>query len=159
MKHIIFFLLVLAPYAQAGLTIGKPLPNVTLPQSNGSSWQSASLRGHKHLVIYMDPDKRKNVQPLLKALRTSSKTIQTVAIVNLAATWMPNKILISKLKQNQSKMKNTSYVFDKKRTLVKAWGLTDNDTEVLVLDRNGKLLYRKHGALNWASVESILKKL
>jgi predicted transcriptional regulator len=160
MKRILFTsLLVLALQAQAGLTIGKPLPDITLPQSNGSSWHSNSLRGHKHLLIYMDPDKRKNVQPLLKALQASSRSLQTVAIVNLAATWMPNKILISKLKQNQSKMKNTTYLFDPKRMLVRAWGLADNDTEVLVLDRNNRVLYRKHGPLDSVSVNAILHHL
>jgi predicted transcriptional regulator len=154
----LLLLLSIASQTLFALGVGQSLPEATLLQANGSAWHSTSLRGQKHLVIYMDPDKRKNIQPLLKALQASPKSIRTVAIVNLAATWMPNKVLMSKLKKNQGKMKNTHYVFDKKRTLVKAWGLADNDTEVLVLDRNGKLLYRKHGALNRALIETILKK-
>jgi len=141
------------------------LPSVTLSGSNGGyadgrSWDSTALKGATRLIIYMDPDKRKNIDPLMKALsRNRSKAFTTVAIVNLAATWMPNRVLISKLNKQKSKMKHTEYVFDKKRVLVSKWGLPDDDTTVIVADATGKVLYEKSGKLTNTDVTTILKKV
>ncbi len=145
--------------------VGHPLPDATLSgasggYADGKSWTSASLKGTPRLIIYMDPDKRKNVAPLTKTLsRNTSRTFTTVAIVNLAATWMPNRVLISKLNKQKSKMKRTEYVFDKKRVLVSKWELPDNDTTVIITNAAGKVLYAKSGKLTDTDVSTILKKL
>jgi len=151
--------------ALMAIPLGQPLPSVTLSGKNGGfadgkAWRSQTLVGSKHLIIYMDPDKRKNITPLMEALsRSTSKTFSTVAIVNLAATWMPNRVLISKLNKQKAKMKRTEYVFDKKRVLVSKWGLPDDDTTVIVADAAGKVLYAKSGKLTDTDVSTILKKL
>jgi len=159
MKHIyIALLLSLSVHA---VEIGKVPPKVTLSVGDsGKSWSSQSLRRGKHLVIYMDPDERKNVEPLLQKIQhLKTKRFTTVAIVNLAATWMPNSVLISKLKEKQKSMKKTIYLFDKQKTLVKKWGLKDDNTIVMVLGPKGKLKLKKTGKLSGSDVREILKKL
>jgi len=164
MKTLLLFWIAFSVMVMA-IPLGKPLPPVTLSGTNGGladgkAWQSQTLVGSEHLIIYMDPDKRKNITPLMKALsRSSSKTFSTVAIVNLAATWMPNRVLIAKLNEQKSKMKRTEYVFDKKRVLVSKWGLPDDDTTVIVTDKRGRVLYHKSGKLSQADIDTILKKI
>ncbi len=163
MKSILISLIATSVSLMA-LNIGQSLPPVTLSgkdggYADGKTWHSKTLVGSTHLVIYMDPDKRKNIDPLMKVLRQkSSRNVTTVAIVNLAATWMPNRVLISKLNKQKSKMKRTKYVFDKKRVLVSKWELPDESTSVIVVGASGKVLYHKSGKLTKSDVANILKK-
>jgi len=164
LKKLIIILVAMSVSLMA-IDIGKPLPSIVLSSKNGGyadgkAWHSKHLEGSVHLIIYMDPDKRKNIEPLMKAIRqTSSKHFTMVAIVNLAATWMPNRVLISKLNEQKSKMKRTEYVFDKKRILVSGWGLPDDDTTVIITDKKGRVFYQKNGKLSDTDVATILKKI
>jgi len=161
----IFILVVTVSLSLMAVEVGQPLPSVTLSgkqggYANGKSWESTKLKGHSRLIIYMDPDKRKNIDSLMKALsRNTSHTFTTVAIVNLAATWMPNRVLISKLNKQRSKMKQTEYIFDKKRILVSRWGLPDDDTTVMVVNAAGNVLYAKSGKLTDTDVAAVLHKV
>jgi len=161
MKKSIFLLLYFT-LSMMAIEIGKVPMAITLDGKNGGdakgkAWHSSMLKGKAHLVIYMDPDERKNIEPLLKKIkRVKKKSFSTVAIVNLAATWMPNGILMSKLKKNQKDMKNTEYVFDKKKILVKKWGLKDDNTVAMVFNKQGKLIYKKTGPLSSTHIGNIL---
>jgi len=161
MKNIMIALLVLTASSMA-IEIGKRPIKVTLEgksgsDSRGEAWHSTSLKGSTHLVIYMDPDERSNIEPLMKKLKTlKTDGFQTIAIVNLAATWMPNSVLMSKLKKGQKGMKNTVYIFDKKKVLVKKWGLKDDNTVAMVFDKKGKLVYKKTGPLSSTHISNIL---
>ena len=161
MKNMIIALLVLTMSSMA-VEIGKRPVKITLTGKSGSdaqghAWHSTSLKGSTHLVIYMDPDERSNIEPLMKKIK-SLKTglFQTTAIVNLAATWMPSGVLMSKLKKGQKGMKNMVYVFDKKKVLVKKWGLKDDNTVAMVFDKKGKLIYKKSGPLSSTHIRNIL---
>ena len=161
MKKSILFLLFLTLNTMA-IEIGKVPIKITLADKsggdvNGNPWDSSALKGKFHLVLYMDPDKRKNIEPLLKEIKAlKQKNFTTVAIVNLAATWMPNSVLMSKLKKGQKNMKNIQYVFDKKKLLVKKWGLEDDNTVAMVFDQKGKLVYKKTGPLSSTHIRNIL---
>ncbi len=161
MKNIIIALVVLTANSIA-IEIGKKPVTISLAgktggDSKGEAWHSTSLKGSTHLVIYMDPDERSNMEPLMKRLKSlKTGSFQTIAIVNLAATWMPNSVLMSKLKKGQKGMQNTVYVFDKKKVLVKEWGLKDDNTVAMVFDKKGKLIYKKTGPLSSTHIRNIL---
>lgn len=146
------------------LGVGERLPHVTLQgstggMSDGRAWHSSSLRGKVHLILYMDPDKRKETQPLLDALKklnVNGRAYSTVAIVNLAATWMPDAILETMLAKKQKELKNTIFIFDRDRYLVKKWQMKDNDTNILIIDKYGKILYRKSGKITSADIDKII---
>jgi len=165
MKKIILF--VSSTFFCYALSLGEIPKNVVIDKSNGGTsqgeaWYSSSLKGKVHTLIYMDPDKRENNKLLLDALnKLSYKETQytTVAIVNLAATWMPNAILESKLKSKQKELKNMEYIFDKTKFLVKKWHLKDNDSNVFVLDKDGKVIYAKAGKISAQNVKLILNKI
>ena len=163
MRKIVIFLLAIFTIANA-LSVGERLPNVVLDKANGGTsdkkaWYSKTLRGKVHLILYMDPDKREETQALLDALNSlnvNSNSYSTVAIVNLAATWLPNAILESKLSKKQKELKNTVFVFDKRKYLVKKWGLKDNDSNVIIINRNSKVIYQKSGKISKMDIDTIL---
>ena len=118
--------------------------------SKDNAWHSKNLQGKVHILLYMDPDKREESMPFLDTLNAEKydkKKYSTVAIVNLAATWMPDAILESLLSKKQKELQNTEFVFDKTKCFVKKWQMKDDASNVLVLDKDMKVLYQKSGIL------------
>ncbi len=146
------------------VNVGDTLPHVTLEKENGGMshdkpWYSNSLKGKVHVLLYMDPDKRTESQALLDALNVlevDSQKYSTVAIVNLAATWMPDAILEGLLSKKEKELKNTSFVFDKKKYLVKKWKMKDDASNVFIVDKNLRVIYRKIGKLSSKEIEKII---
>jgi len=126
---------------------------------DGSAWESSMLKGKIHTVFYVDPDKRDLNNPLADALKARSfdrTKVNSVAIINLAATWLPNVFIESKLKEKQKKFPHTIYVKDKQKVLVKEWGLADDDSDILVFDQKGKLIYKKFGKVSDDEIKEII---
>jgi len=84
------------------------------------------------------------------------KKYASVAMINLAATWLPNAILESKLKAKQKEFPDTIYVKDRKKVLVKKWDLADDNSDILIFDKSGKLIYKKFGKLSPAEIQKVL---
>jgi len=149
------------------VNVGDTLPYATLENESGGTshnkpWHAKSLKGKVHLLLYMDPDKREETQELLDAvnvLKVDSKKYSTVAIVNLAATWMPDAILKGLLSKKEKELKNTSFIFDKKKYLVKKWKMKDDASNILIVDKNLKILYQKVGEVSKKDVNHILKTI
>ncbi|BBG65752.1 protein ytfJ precursor [Hydrogenimonas sp.] len=150
--------------AAHAVNIGERLPHVVLEKENGGtsdgkSWDSSTLESGVHLLLYMDPDRRKETQPLfdrLKRSATEGKPFPTVAIVNLAATWMPDFVLESMLSKKQKELKNTVFVFDRRKYLVDKWRLEDEASNVMIVDRNSEVLYYRSGEISPAEAEHII---
>ena len=163
MKKIILGFLVLLGSSVA-VELGKVPSSVTLDGDNGgktdgSAWNSKMLEGKVHILFYVDPDERDLNEPLSQALKKrhfDRKKYASVAMINLAATWLPNAILESKLKTKQKEFPDTIYVKDKKKVLVNKWGLADDNSDILVFDKKGKLIYKKFGKLSEKEVTSVL---
>jgi hypothetical protein len=160
------FIFILLGFTLIGnaIEIGHIPPHIILKKTNGGTtdgkaWDSKSLKGKVHTLLYMDPDKRSDSQILLDALaklNIDNHKYSTVAIINLAATWLPNSILQSKLKEKQKELKNMEYVFDKTKFLVKKWKLKDDASNVLILDKDSKVIYQKNGKLQPYDIKNIL---
>ena len=163
MKKIILVFLVLVGSVVA-VELGKVPSSVILDGDNGgktdgSSWNSKMLKGKVHIFFYVDPDERDLNEPLSQALKKrhfDRKKYASVAMINLAATWLPNAILESKLKAKQKEFPDTIYVKDKKKILVDKWGLADDNSDILIFDKKGKLIYKKFGKLLAKEVTSVL---
>jgi len=139
---------------------GKIPSSVNLSGSNGgkvdgSAWNSSSLKGKVSLVFYVDPDKKDVNQAFTKALQKEhfeSSKFTSIAIINMAATWMPNVALDALLKSKQKEFPRTVYVKDKKSVLVKKWALADDNSDILIFDKRGKLIYKKFGKLSTSEI-------
>ena len=159
---VLFFFL---PSALAQLKMGEVPQKVELKgklggRLDGSPWSSEELRGKVYVLFYVDPDKKdfnnETSEAILKEKFPGEK-FQSVAIINMAATWLPNFAISSSLKEKQKRYPRTIYVRDYKKVLVKTWNLADNNSDVLVFDRQGKLIFRKDGKLTPAEISNLLE--
>ncbi len=126
---------------------------------NGKAWDSSMLKGKIYTLFYVDPDEKDLNNPLadaLKARKFDRKKVNSVAIINLAATWLPNIVIEAKLKDKQKKFPNTLYVKDKKKVLVKEWNLADDNSDILIFNQKGKLIYKKFGEVSASEIKKVI---
>ena len=127
---------------------------------NGKAWSSSMLKGKIYTLFYVDPDKKElniDLANALKAKHFDRKKVNSVAVINLAATWIPNAILETMLEKKQKQFPDTLYVKDKKKVLVKQWDLADDNNDILIFDKKGKLIYKKFGKLNTAEIKEVIQ--
>ncbi|BAF69621.1 YtfJ family protein [Nitratiruptor sp. SB155-2] len=159
----VFMLSIIACFLMA-LEIGTIPKRVVLEKDkggtiDGSPFDTASMKGKVYLVIYSDPDKRDLNEPFfekVKAKNFDRNRYTSIAIINMAATWIPNFLLNAILKAKQKKYPYTVYVKDNKKVLVHAWQLPDNDQVVMIFDQNGRVQYIGHGKLSQKEQERAL---
>ena len=170
MKHLVTgFIFVLAiflinPSAQA-IELGEIPPNVELKEQlggrlDGTPWSSVELQGKVYVLFYVDPDEKDTNNEASDALdreKFPSEKFQSVGIINMAATWLPNFAISSALKDKQKRYPKTIYVRDYKKVLVNAWKIADDSSNVLAFDKKGKLIFRKDGKLTAEEIQTLLK--
>ena len=164
MKKIIIGLLFIVGSLFA-IELGKIPPQVTLSgdlgeKIDGGTWNSSMIKGKIYILFYVDPDKRDLNNALADALQSrnfNKHKVDSIAVINLAATWIPNAILENILKKKQKKFPDTLYVKDKKKVLVKKWHLSDDNSDILIFDSKGKLIYKKFGKVTKSEIKSIIK--
>ena len=156
-----------AQYSLADLKVGQTAETLVLKDElggylDGSPWSSEALKGKVSVLFYVDPDKKDLNNETSEALKKEGfppGEFQSFAVVNMAATWLPNFAISSSLKESQKKYKNTIYVRDYKKVLVGQWGISDDNNNVLAFDKNGKLIFRKDGRLNEQEIEKLIKTI
>ena len=170
MKHLVKCLIFVSAVflinqvAQA-IEIGEIPPKVELREKlggrlDGKPWSSEELQGKVHVLFYVDPDEKDTNNDASEALdreKFSSDKFQSVGIINMAATWLPNFAISSALKDKQKRYSKTIYVRDYKRVLVSAWKIADDSSNVLAFDKHGKLIFRKDGKLTAEEIQTLIK--
>jgi hypothetical protein len=170
MKHLmtalffIFVAILINPSAQA-IELGEIPPKVELKEKlggrlDGTPWSSAELQGKVYVLFYVDPDEKDTNNEASDALdreKFPSEKFQSVGIINMAATWLPNFAISSALKDKQKRYPKTIYVRDYKKVLVDAWKVADDSSNVLAFDKKGKLIFRKDGKLTAEEIQTLLK--
>ena len=150
----------------AELPIGEIPPKVVLKgdlggRIDGTQWSSEELVSEKVIVLfYVDPDESElnnHVSDALKAENYPKEKYGSIGMANMAATWLPNFAINMKLKSKQEKHKETVYVKDLDKTLVKKWGLSDDNSDVIVFGKDGRVLYSVDGKFTDAQVKEIVK--
>jgi predicted transcriptional regulator len=139
-----------------GVEVGEIPPKVVLDGEkggcvDGKAWDSSMLRDKVYVVFYVDPDekdKNEHFAKSLKAKHYDRSKYGSVAIVNMAATWKPNFIIEKILASKQEKYKDTLYVKDVESTLVKEWNLDDDESDIIVFDKDSKVLFYKAGKMS-----------
>ncbi|MBT3235591.1 MAG: transcriptional regulator [Bdellovibrionales bacterium] len=157
--------LLLATPIFAGLQSGQTLPSIEISGESGGlvaggAWKSQTLVNKVHVLFYVDPDEKESNLKLEEALSDAKfprENYQSVAIINMAATWLPNFAIASSLESKQKKYPNTIYVKDLKKVLVSGWGMGDDSYNVLILSKQGKILFYKKGTLNQDEINLAIK--
>ncbi|MGZ6250128.1 MAG: YtfJ family protein [Syntrophales bacterium] len=166
MKHLVeCLLLVLAVLlmnqAADAIEIGEIPPKIELKEKlggrlDGKPWSSEELRGKVHVLFYVDPDEKDTNNDASDALdreKFPGDRFQSVGIINMAATWLPNFAISSALKDKQKRYPTTIYVRDYKKVLVNTWKIADDSSDVLAFDKNGGLIFRKDGKLTTEEIQ------
>jgi YtfJ family uncharacterized protein len=151
--------------AWAGMELGQVPSKIELKEKlggrlDGAPWSSDELRGKVHVLFYVDPDEKDTNNETSEALdreKFPKEKFQSVAIINMAATFMPNFLISSSLKEKQEKYPRTLYVRDYKKVLVKEWQLTDDSSDIVAFDNQGKVIFRKDGKLTPEEIQQLLK--
>jgi len=146
------------------LNTGEVPPKVVISEKSGgyldgTEWNSSMLRSKLYVLFYVDPDEKDTNNKFSEALKAKNYDLNyfgTVAIINLAATWLPNVMIESKLKEKQKKYSNTIYVKDKSKVLVKEWQLQDDSSDVLIFNKSGELIYSYFGKLDSSEIAKAL---
>jgi len=150
----------------AELPIGEIPPKVVLKDDlggrlDGTQWSSEELVSGKVIVLfYVDPDESElnnHVSDALKAENYPKEKYGSIGMANMAATWLPNFAINMKLKSKQEQYKSTVYVKDLEKTLVKKWGLSDDNSDVVVFNKDGRVLYSVDGKFTDTQVKEIVK--
>ena len=148
------------------LPIGEIPPKVVLKDDlggrlDGTQWNSEELISGKVIVLfYVDPDESElnnHASDALKAENYPKEKYGSIGMANMAATWLPNFAINMKLKSKQEQYKSTVYVKDLDKTLVKKWGLSDDNSDVVVFGKDGRVLFSVDGKFTDAQVKEIVK--
>lgn len=162
---LLLFVLFFPTLALAGADVGQVPTQVELKAKSGgrldgTGWSSTEMKGKVFVLFYVDPDEKDLNNEASEALRKEefpAENYQSVAVINMAATWLPNFAIASSLKDKQKQYPRTLYVKDLSKELVKAWGLTDNTSDVLVVGKDGRVIFRKDGKLASQEVGTLIK--
>jgi len=165
MKIILLCLITCSFALFAKLSEGELPPKVVISGELGGKvpegeWNSESLRGKVHVLFYVDPDEDKLNKPLEKILDQANfpkKHYQSIGVVNMDATWLPNIAIESKLKSKQNEYPDVIYVRDNEKTLVNSWSLQDNSYDVVAFDKEGKVFFYKDGKVSDREAEKLVK--
>ena len=163
---VLMILLLSALHLSAELPIGEIPPKIVLEgdlggRLDGSAWNSEELISGKVMVLfYVDPDEsdlNNHVSDALKAENFPLDKYGSLGVANMGATWLPNFAINIKLKSKQAKHKSTIYVKDLKKTFVKSWGLKDDESDIILFGKDGKVLYSYDGKFSDAQVKELIQ--
>lgn len=159
--------MLLVHFAAHAVEIGEVPPKIELKEKmggrlDGTPWSSEELTGKVHVLFYVDPDEKDTNNEASEALdreKFPRDRFQSIGIVNMAATWLPNLAISSALKDKQKRYPTTLYVRDFKKALVNTWKVADHSSNVLAFDKNGKLIFRKDGKLTPEEVRKLIQAI
>ena len=148
----------------SAVELGSTLPGITLDgdkggRVTGGKWESSELQGKVHLVFYVDPDESDLNEALSDAVKASEpdrSKFASVAIINMAATWKPNFAIQSVLEGKQEKFPHTTYVKDMDKHIIEAWEIADDNNDIILLDKSGKVIYFHEGEVDDAGIKKVL---
>jgi YtfJ family uncharacterized protein len=126
---------------------------------DGTPWSSSEIGGKVYAVYYIAPDKADVNEPLFSALKAENfphGKVQSVAVINMKATWVPGYVLSMVLKNKQKKYPKTIYVKDNCSSLVTTWNLADRSSDILFFDAQGKVMFSVDGQLTETQIRDAI---
>ena len=176
MKKFMFLFLVWGFFPSllwAELPLGTAPPAVVLSGEEGGlvkdgrPWESKSLAGKVSVIFYVDPDERDlnnkasaalEAETALEDYRKAGK-FASYAIINMAATWLPNAVLTGMIEDSQEEFPNTIYVFDMKEVLHKKWSIATDSNNIIVTNMQGDVVFSKDGQLSDSEIQAMLQAI
>jgi len=162
MKTIITFLTLVS--LSFGIELGKYPKELIVDGENGAkvtgeAFSSTMLKDKVYVLFYVDPDEKELNEHVVQALKKEDfdkSKYGSVAVINMGATWLPNFAIAGMLKEKQEEFPNTTYVKDLNKVFVKEWNLEDDSSNVLLFDKDGKLIFIKKGAVSEEELKELI---
>ena len=148
----------------ADLKVGDKAADFKLKDSTGKEYtlEHPQFKNKVLYVAYVDPDEKdtnNHVEDALKKEREAGGLDKTkyegFGIVNLKATIMPNFLIKSAIKDKQEKT-GAIIILDYEYTILNLWGLKNDASNVVVLDKERICRYVNSGKL---SAEELAKMI
>ncbi|MCR3930352.1 YtfJ family protein [Aeromonas caviae] len=173
MKHLVLTLallptLVMAHYIKESTQV--PLVNISdkgelvLKEKEISyqPWQSKVLTGKVFLIQHIagrSSAKELNA-PMIEAIKTAKlphDKYQTVTIINSNdAIWGTSGFVKSSAEDSKKEFPWSAMVLDAKGMARNAWALTPESSAIILLDKEGKVLFAKDGQLDAAEITKVM---
>ncbi len=141
--------------ADALLKEGETAPNAKVEDADGKVLQMQSLKGKPILIVYEDRDSSKQNQSLkddLAKLATGDKYKTQIALTAIADVssydWWPAKGFVKDAIREESKKQKTTIYCDWNGGFRKAYGIKKGVSNVLLVGRDGTVLFAAEGAMN-----------
>lgn len=147
------------------LSVGSKIPFVEITAENGGKvdglpWSSSELSGKVWSIFYVDPDERdlnQEAQIALKSQTFQEGKFASAAIINLAATFIPNFILNMLIESSQKEYNRTVFIKDKEKIFVRKWGLADHSSNVVIVSSEGVVEFLGKGKLSRGDIQKMLE--
>ncbi|MCF3096227.1 YtfJ family protein [Aeromonas australiensis] len=173
MKHLVLTLALLPSLVFAHtVKDGSPVPPVNVADKgelvlNGKDigyqpWQSTALTGKVFLIQHIagrSSAKELNAPMIeaIKAAKLSHDKYQTVTIINSNdAIWGTSGFVKSSAEDSKKEFPWSAMVLDAKGMARNAWGLAPESSAIILLDKEGKVLFAKDGRLDANNIATVM---
>ncbi|MDO2949717.1 YtfJ family protein [Aeromonas simiae] len=173
MKSLALTLALLSPLAMAhNFKESAPVPLVKIGEQgelvlSGNEvgyqpWQSTQLTGKVHMIQHIagrSSAKELNA-PMIEAIKAAKlphDQYQTVTIINSDdAIWGTSGFVKSSAEKSKQEFPWSSIVLDAKGMARNAWALTPESSAIVLLGKDGKVLFAKDGQLAQADIDKVM---
>ena len=128
----------------------------------GKDFDSTTLDKNIYVMFYVDPDEKdmnEHVGPALKKEKFDRAFFGSIACINMAATWKPNFIISSILKDKQVEFPTTIYLKDMDKKILKAWKFKDDSSNVIVFNKARKVLFASEGKVSPEALKTLIQTI
>lgn len=166
-------MLLLAPWraSAAAIEVGKPLPGVAIAdrgellpvdgKARYQPWHSHALRGQ--LVVLQHMSARLSAKAMLQKFNDdmeqrayTPEQVRVAVVVNLDdALWGTTALIESELTGNKKKHPQSNIVADTTGLARKTWGLQEKSAALMLLDRDGSVLFFSEGKVHKAGRDEV----
>lgn len=159
----------------AAVEIGAPLEQVTIDGEltldnkkqiqDSQTWSTDQLKGKVHTVQYMAG--RSSAKALnqafidaLKKEKLDRQQYQTTTIINLDDTVFGTTTLVkNRAEASKKEYYWSSIVLDQDGKAREAWDLKEKSSAIMIVDRDGKVLFAKDGKMSDQDIQIALKTI
>jgi len=173
LASLFFSFLVAISANAAAITTGKPLPQLdvadkgeVVPQGSEFTWQpwsTSKVPGTVHVIQYLaarasTQDMNKPFTDALTARALPRDKYMSVTLVNMDdAMWGTSGLVPGELKKNKKLHPQDRLIADAKGDGRKTWDLKKESSAIIVLDKQGNVVFFKDGSLTKEEIDSTLK--
>jgi len=147
------------------LKLGDRASDFSLEDSEGKPYtlNSPEFEGKVLSIFYVDPDEADMNEHVSEALKRAADSgvldrdyYKGFAITNLKATWKPNFIIRAIVKKKKKKYK-TIILMDYDYTILDLWGMENDSSNVVVLDKKRICRYLYKGKMPESEIPAVIQ--